>query len=228
MSITNNLLEFFNSHQVACAATYSSRDERNLFAARLIDDVSVLNLGSGGKRHLAKHIDIGQTCFDVDFSGDCDLLLDLDSIKQLPFENNSFDTVCALDVLEHLENFHLINSEILRVARKSIMISLPNDASVFVENIIRNKPNLMPDEESGVYSKYHGLPICKPSDRHKWWLTFWDIVRYYKIFAENNDLQVKFITNPASFKRAVLQKIIGSVRYHNLFSSYVWILLKKS
>ena len=40
-------------------------------------------------------------------SGDNDITLNLDEIKKIPLDNKSFDAVVALDVLEHLENFHL-------------------------------------------------------------------------------------------------------------------------
>ena len=42
------------------------------------------------------------------------------------FENNSRDIVVALDVLEHLENCHFLLQEMLRVASKTIYVSLPN------------------------------------------------------------------------------------------------------
>ncbi|APJ02554.1 bifunctional 2-polyprenyl-6-hydroxyphenol methylase/3-demethylubiquinol 3-O-methyltransferase UbiG [Silvanigrella aquatica] len=37
----------------------------------------------------------------------------------LPFENESFDVVCALDFLEHVDNFHLALSEGVRVLKKN-------------------------------------------------------------------------------------------------------------
>ena len=46
--------------------------------------------------------------------------------KRLPFKDNSYDVVTALDVLEHLENPHAALKELCRVAKKSVMISLPN------------------------------------------------------------------------------------------------------
>jgi hypothetical protein len=227
MSELRELLEFFNNRKDGVVASYETREGRNKFAAKLVTGKQVLNLGSGGKRHLEKFLHKSQKCFDVDFSGDCDLLTDLDTVNQLPFEAGSFDTVCALDVLEHLNNFHLINEEMFRVSRKNIIVSLPNDASNFFENILRNKPNLLPADQFGLFSKYHGLPIENPPDRHKWWLTFWDIVRYYKLFVEKRGLQVSFVTNPMSLRRLVIEGIIGPVRYHNLFSSYLWVLMKK-
>ncbi len=40
------------------------------------------------------------------------------SITELDFENNSFDLVCAFDVIEHVENDSLATAEMLRVCKK--------------------------------------------------------------------------------------------------------------
>ena len=50
------------------------------------------------------------------------------SIQSLPFENGSFDLVCAFQVLEHIEYADVPNAlrELKRVATKHVLISLPN------------------------------------------------------------------------------------------------------
>jgi len=47
-------------------------------------------------------------------------------ICNIPFNNNSFDTILAFEVLEHVENIDLALKELYRVARKNIIISVPN------------------------------------------------------------------------------------------------------
>lgn len=45
----------------------------------------------------------------------------------LPFADASFDTVLCLDVLEHLDVPHSLYSELFRVAKESVIVSLPNN-----------------------------------------------------------------------------------------------------
>lgn len=47
-------------------------------------------------------------------------------IGQLPFKNNSVDTVLAFEVLEHLKEPSSALQELQRVSRKNIIISVPN------------------------------------------------------------------------------------------------------
>lgn len=49
--------------------------------------------------------------------------------SKLPFPDRSFDYVSALDVLEHLYNPEQLIFEMKRVARKSVIISVPNFSS---------------------------------------------------------------------------------------------------
>jgi 2-polyprenyl-3-methyl-5-hydroxy-6-metoxy-1,4-benzoquinol methylase len=44
----------------------------------------------------------------------------------LPFEDEKFDVVTCVDVLEHVEDFHRLLDEMLRVSQKGVFISTPN------------------------------------------------------------------------------------------------------
>lgn len=50
---------------------------------------------------------------------------DLDS-EPLPFEDNSFDLVCATDLLEHVRDPWIVLAEMARVSRKYVFIYGPN------------------------------------------------------------------------------------------------------
>ena len=56
---------------------------------------------------------------------------DLEKNPKLPFEDQSFDCIIAMDVLEHLNNRHEVMEEIKRLIKKDglIIISLPNEYS---------------------------------------------------------------------------------------------------
>jgi SAM-dependent methyltransferase len=57
----------------------------------------------------------------------------------LPFPNNSFDLVLCLEVLEHLPDSTLGLSELLRVARDHVMVSVPYEPFFRGANFLRGK-----------------------------------------------------------------------------------------
>ena len=77
----------------------------------------------------------------------------------LPFNDNSFDIVCALDVLEHLENVHSAFKEVKRIGKKAAVISLPNIAHQSFRLRFLTQGYL-----SGKYT-FHDSPVV---DRHRW------------------------------------------------------------
>ena len=95
------------------------------------------------------------------------LQCDLDS--RLPFENDAFDVVTALDVLEHLNKPHDALQELYRVARKTVLISLPNIYYItFRMNFLRGR---------GLSGKYRFEP--EPvADRHRWVLSFYEALEF--------------------------------------------------
>ncbi len=87
---------------------------------------TVLEIGIGNKliyNHL-KEIGIKIISLDINKNLNPDCVGD---IRKLPFKNNSFDTVCAFEVLEHIpfEDFEKSLKELKRVSKKSIVISIP-------------------------------------------------------------------------------------------------------
>ena len=82
-------------------------------------------------------------------------------------------------MLEHLETFHFLIKEMIRVSKKDVLISLPNSASEIPYVIFGRIPNEN-NKKKGVYSKYYGLPIEYQLDRHRWWIYLEDTVRFLK------------------------------------------------
>jgi hypothetical protein len=211
-------------------ARYESREDRNRFAAEQIQRFgvsSILNIGGGGKRHLSSHLGQAYKVFEIDIVGDCDLKLNLDQTDRLPFEDNAFDLCCAFDVLEHLEQFHLLNDELYRVSSSDVLISLPNSAAEIFPNVMRNRPQRRPDLNRGAFSKFYGLPLKQPYDRHRWWIYFQDIVRFYYYFAQKNQCQLEFWTVTPGSKGHLVKLLAGHHVYNTFFLEHIWIKLTK-
>jgi hypothetical protein len=87
----------------------------------------ILDVGSGAEGIPHKylkgeniiHVDIDPTAYHLETS--CD-------IHKLPFQDNSFTTVHASHILEHVANPHLATQELKRVSSKYVIIKVPNAA----------------------------------------------------------------------------------------------------
>jgi len=60
-------------------------------------------------------------------------------IMKLPFKNNSFDLVVCTEVLEHLENPKKAYRELLRVSRKYVLLTVPNEPIFTLQRIAKFK-----------------------------------------------------------------------------------------
>lgn len=227
------LIDIFEEHHNATVnPVYLDRKGRNEFAAMQIlqseSTTKILNIGGGGARHLAQCINNKRIVVtEVDIQGDCDLKINLDTIERFPYEDASFDVVCAFDVLEHLENFHLINEEMYRAAKDYVLISLPNSASEIISNVIYNRYQKSQDINRGVFSIFYGLPLRKPNDRHRWWLYFQDIIRYYFLFSLEKNVKIEYWIPALNFKKRIFRAIFGKHLYYTFFCPTVWIKIYK-
>ena len=61
------------------------------------------------------------------------------SIYELPYEDNSFDLVLCTEVLEHLEDPARGLKELVRVSKKYLVISVPNEPFFMLAQLIRGK-----------------------------------------------------------------------------------------
>lgn len=207
---------------------YKSREERNQYCVKLLNNSfpetkSILNIGGGQKRHFK---DSKFSITEIDIDGDNDLTLDLDKISRIPLEDKSFDTVICLDVLEHLENFHLIVDEMNRLSKKNIIISLPNCFHSFFD-IILNKRNK--DEfNMGYYNKFYGLPLKKPKDRHRWFFSMNDVERFFLYYSKINNLKCDFILPRShSIKSQIFSFFLNKRLKKEILTKYAWIILNK-
>jgi hypothetical protein len=97
----------------------------------------------------------------LDIHPPANLLADLD--EGIPLADGEADVVVALDVLEHTNAIHYAFDELCRVARRHVVIALPNQFEIHDRLATVRGRN-----RSGKY----GLPLDPPSDRHRWLFSF--------------------------------------------------------
>ena len=108
-----------------------------------INTILDVGCGEGFTLNKFKKEGIGKTYKGIDYSNDAiligkklypDLDLSQGNIYKLPFKNNSFDLVVCNEVLEHLENPEKGIKELIRVSKKYILLSVPNEPFFYFFN----------------------------------------------------------------------------------------------
>ncbi|RMG49500.1 MAG: class I SAM-dependent methyltransferase [Gammaproteobacteria bacterium] len=157
----------------------------------------------------------------IDMGGTPDLRLDLEATERLPFEDESFDAVVCSDVLEHLDNLHPMFDELVRVASRHILISLPNNWCNARRPIARGKGHMA----------HYGLPLERPVDRHKWFFGFSEAREFLQGQLGRHPLQiVEMVANekPRSAPiRALRRMRWPGERYLNRYAHTLWVLFRK-
>jgi len=125
------------------------------------DTASVLDVGCRG-RELRDHLPKGAGYVGLDLLPPADVIASAE--EPLPFEDDSFETVVLADVLEHLDDPYLALDEAMRVARKSVVILLPNIYTLMMRLY---------------FAAFGRLPTAKYRfeveprvDRHRWIMSF--------------------------------------------------------
>lgn len=205
--------------------TYGNkRGKRSEYVAQrfspLLDKKKVLDVGcfNAPLRTLLKDTDYT----GIDFVGDPDIEINLQQCSKLPFDDNSFDSVICIDVLEHLDNLHIIFEELIRVSNKNVIISLPNcwrDARMKIER------------GTGNFAHY-GLQSEAPKDRHRW---FFNISQAYQFFKDHEKMSGIAIENcfVTEKKKNSLISFLRHLRYPgekylNRYSQTIWVVYSKN
>ena len=166
--------------------------------ARLLRDEAGTLLDVGSRDCiLQKFLPPGQlSYFSADVAPGLDYQIDLE--KPLPFDDKSFDHVVALDVLEHVNDIHGAFAELLRVAGSTVIIALPNLAS------IRHRLSFLFRGKMGT-GKYDLRPEGS-GDRHHWLTVHPQINRFVEVNAPKHEFRLNAVVAEAEhgFRRMYL------------------------
>ncbi|ABK18825.1 class I SAM-dependent methyltransferase [Syntrophobacter fumaroxidans] len=143
----------------------------------------------------------------IDVAGSPDLLVDLERAKRLPFADETFDAVVCSDVLEHLDHLHRVFGELVRCARKVLIVSLPNNWVNARLPIARGRGRI----------GFYGLPADEPQDRHKWFFNLSEAVDFFTAQTKRHPLRiVECFCNEKP--RPVFIRALRRLRYRERFS----------
>jgi len=117
----------------------------------------------------------------VDVSEEADVHLDLDRTERLPFEDRAFDSVVSLDCLEHLDGLHRMFDECVRLSRRFVVVSLPNNWSGARKRLRRGHGSFL----------HYGLPVEPPLDRHKWFFNTEEASAFLDGQAKRHGLEIR-------------------------------------
>jgi ubiquinone/menaquinone biosynthesis C-methylase UbiE len=118
--------------------------------AKIINPKTILEAGCGEGFILERlyKANIGEKRMGFDFSDTAVTLakkerphLDIrkGNIYEIPFKDNSFDLVICCEVLEHLDDPKKALSELARVSKQYVILSVPNEPWFMLANFVRGK-----------------------------------------------------------------------------------------
>jgi len=218
---------------------YTDRESRNKFIAEKFSNYlkgKVLNVGGGGKHHLLQFIK-PKKYIEIDIDGNPDQYVDLEKEIPIPIKSDSFDAVICTDVLEHVENLHDVFSELFRISKQYVIISLPNGIPSAI-SILKEVPYSgtagEPGEYIGLHEKFYGLPLNKPKDRHKWFFSYNEIKYFIQKKANiyNYDIIEEFpiVRGRGGLKsfigKLLIKNLLGINSVNNWFYSTYWCVLE--
>lgn len=120
----------------------------NLTKAKTVDSILDVGCGEGFTLNRLKENGIGkklegieylQAAIDLGKKTYPDIKITKGNIYELPYRDNEFDLVLCTEVLEHLEDPEKALKELVRVSRKYLVISVPNEPFFMLAQLIRGK-----------------------------------------------------------------------------------------
>jgi hypothetical protein len=181
-------------------------------------DGSLLDLGARN-RVLKKYLsNPAIKYFSSDLDGDHDYRVNLE--QPLPFADNSYRVVVALDVLEHLEHIHLAFREMARASSDVIVIGLPNLA------VYSKRIRFLNEGHLGT-GKYDLLPDHQ-GDRHRWLTTYPQINQFVEANAKITGYRIVKVFEEIEGGPEALQRMVSGEVTDGRFVDRCVHILRKS
>jgi 2-polyprenyl-3-methyl-5-hydroxy-6-metoxy-1,4-benzoquinol methylase len=120
----------------------------NLTKTKTVDSILDVGCGEGFTLNRLKENGIGkklegieylQAAIDLGKKMYPDIKITMGTIYELPYKDNEFDLVLCTEVLEHLEEPQKALKELVRVSKKYLVISVPNEPFFMFAQLIRGK-----------------------------------------------------------------------------------------
>ena len=208
-------VEYVSFHNRSARSEYISNRFRHLLVGKILD--------VGCDKAVLKKLFTRLDYVGIDIEGNPDIRLNLEDIDKLPFDNRVFDCVICSDVLEHLDNLHHIFGELVRVAKKHIIISLPNNWTNARVPIERGR---------GSFDKY-GLPANPPQDRHKWFFSISEATNFIKTQVKKYPILIRDLhvtEKPRLLLNRAFRRLLypSQDHYLNRYAHTLWVVLEKS
>lgn len=139
---------------------------------------TILDAGCGEGFTMSKlaEFGVGKQIEGVEYSKDAitlgkkffpNLVIKQGSVYELPYEDNSFDLIVCTEVLEHLEDPKKAIKEMLRVSKKYLVISVPNEPLFMLSNFLRGKNISRLGNDMGHINHWNPLSLKKYLTQNK-------------------------------------------------------------
>jgi 2-polyprenyl-3-methyl-5-hydroxy-6-metoxy-1,4-benzoquinol methylase len=210
------VVDYANFHQRADRTKYIFEKFKKYFGANVLD----VGCDEAALKTLAHNIKYT----GIDVAGKPDIVLDLEKIERLPFDDSTFDCVICSDVLEHLDNLHFMFSELIRVTRGYVIVSWPNAWMAARVPMRRGE---------GTF-KHYGLPPEKTADRHKWFFNLTEAENFVRCNVAKSDalelIEERITEKPrlAALRAMRRLRYPQQWRYFNRYAHTLWTVLRKN
>jgi|SaaInlStandDraft_5_1057022.scaffolds.fasta_scaffold04120_5 hypothetical protein len=124
--------------------------------------------------------------------------------------NRKFDSVIALDIVEHVDNCHELMDKLFSLSNKYIIISLPNIYD------IQHKYHFIRYNTLG--GKYI-FNTANSLDRHRWVMNYDEIYNFYTFYADKHNCKltfkdIKLGSNSSNIFSKIITKILNTLGFY--------------